>query len=242
MNCTDIHNLLDDALDGQLTGPAREALDTHLGSCAACRQRVREEQSLRSALKALPVEHASSGFAARALRHAVEVNSTGPHYKKSSFVAGFAAAAVAGFVFLFVGGIYNPEGGVGVGQSQSPGDKSPTLLSDSRPPAAEITIGLHETQRVKLAFNSSQAVQQVRISLTLPEHVELEGYAGRRQIAWSTNLKQGENVLTLPLIANSPQGGEFIARIEHGSTTNELRIKLNVDKAGLSTLDALSAA
>ena len=241
MNCTDIHNLLDDALDGQLTDLERKALDTHLGSCAACRQRVNEEQSLRAALKVLPVEHETSGFAARALRHAVEVNSTRPQHNKS-FVAGFAAAAVVGFVFLFVGGIYNPEDGVGVGQSQSPEDISRTLLSDSRPPAAEITIGLHETQRVKLAFNSSQAVQRVRISLSLPEHVELEGYAGKRQIAWSTTLKQGENVLTLPLIANSPQGGEFIARIEHGSTTNELRIKLNVDKAGFSTLDTLSAA
>jgi len=236
VQCTDIHNLLDDALDGQLTGPESEALDTHLASCAACRQRVHEEQSLRSALRALPVEHASSGFAARALRHAVEVNSRRPQHNKS-FVAGFAAAAVAGFVFLFVGSIYFPEGDGGLGSSQSP-----TMLSDARPPAAEITIGLRETQRVQLAFNSSQAVQKVRISLTLPEDVELEGYPGKRQIAWSTNFKQGENVLTLPMIANSLQGGEFIARIDYGQTTNEMRIKLNVDKAGLSTLDAARAA
>ena len=237
MNCTDIHNLLDDALDGQLTGTEREALDAHLVSCTDCRQRVHEEQSLRSALRALPVEHASSGFAARALRHAVEVNCTRPQHKKS-FVAGFAAAAVAGFVFLFVGSIYYPAGDGGVGSSQSP-----TMLSDSRPPAAEITIGLHETQRVKLAFSSSQAVQQVRISLTLPEDVELEGYPGKRQIAWLTDLEQGENVLTIPLIANSPQGGEFIARIDYGKNTNELHFNLKVDKAGLSTtLDALRAA
>lgn len=236
MNCTDIHNLLDDALDGQLSGTERGALDLHLGSCAACRQRVREEQSLRSALRSLPLANASSGFAARALRHAVEVNGTRPQHKKS-FVAGFAAAAVAGFVFLFVGSIYYPAGDVGEGSSQSP-----TMLSDARPPAAEITIGLHETQRVKVGFNSSQAVQQVRISLTLPEDVELEGYPGKRQIAWSTDLEQGENVLTLPLIANSPQGGEFIARIDYGQTTKELRIKLKVDKAGISTLDVPRAA
>jgi len=237
VNCTEIRNLLDDALDGQLTGPARKSLDTHLGSCADCRQRVREQQSLRLALRELPVAHASSGFAARAMRHAVEVNSSPQH--KKSFVAGFAAAAVAGLALLFVGSIFNPQDDVEL--AQSPGDSS-TTLSDARPPAAEITIGLQQTQRVKLAFNSSQAVQQVRISLTLPDDIELEGYPGKHQIAWSTNLKQGENVLTLPLIANSPNGGEFIARIVHGSTTNELRVKLNVDKAGVSTLDGLSAA
>ena len=231
MNCTDIHNLLDDVLDGELTGQERGALDIHLGSCATCRQRVREEQSLRSALSELPVAHASSGFAARALRHAAEVNSLRPQHKKS-FIAGFAAAVVAGFVFLFVGSLYFPVGDGGEGSSQSP-----IMLSDARPLAAEITIGLYETQRVKVGFNSSQAVQRVRISLTLPEDVELEGYPGKRQIAWSTKLEQGENVLTLPLIANSPQGGEFIARIDYGQTTKELRIKLNVDKASISTLD-----
>lgn len=241
MNCADIHNLLDDALDGQLTGPEREALESHLASCATCQQLLHEAQSLRSALRALPLEPASSGFAARALRHAVEVNGATPHNRKS-FVAGFAAAAVVGFVFLFIGSIYYPGGDVGVGPSRVQGDKSPPLVSDARPPAAEITIALHKTQRVKLTFDSSQAVERVRISLTLPGDVELEGYPGKRQIAWSTNLKQGQNVLTLPLIANSPQGGEFIARIEHGSTTNELHLNLNVGKPGVSTLGALRAA
>lgn len=241
MNCTDIHNLLDDALEGQLTELEQAALDNHLGACATCRQRMRQEQALRSALKALPVAPASSGFAARALRHAVESNTQRPQQKRS-FVAGFATAAVVALVFLFVGSIYKPGDNAREEQPQPIEDKSPAMLSEALTPVPDITIALRETQRVKLTFNSSQAVQHVRISLSLPGNVELEGYPGKQQIAWSTDLKQGNNVLTLPFIANSPEGGKFIARIEYESQVNELQLNLNVGQPGLSTLDASRAA
>lgn len=248
MQCTEIHNLIDDYLDSQLDGDVQAAMAAHLEQCASCRQRVRDEKVLREALRNIPVPAPSAGFAARALRRAAEVNSINRQSRhRRAFASGFAAAMVGVGVLLFVTGINNPDGETGVTQSQlaenGPQSSAPVEHdAQAIPQLPEVTIALLETRHVKLAFNSTEPESHVRISLALPEHVELEGYAGKREIAWYTDLKQGENVLTLPLLARNEKGGEFIARIEYGTTRQELRIKLNVGKPGLSTLDTLRSA
>jgi hypothetical protein len=245
MYCTEIHKLIDDYLDKQLSGDVQARTDAHLEHCSPCRHRVHDEQVLREALRDMPVPAPSAGFAARALRRAAVANqATRQTRQRHAFVAGFAVAMVAVGVLWFVTGVYSPEGGVAVTQSQLVENGAEAIVPGAHVAepgmlSPEFSIAQHETRRVELAFSSTQAVQGVRISLEFPENVELEGYPGKRQIAWLPNLKQGENVLTLPLLANSPQGGEFIARIEYGTTIKELRLKLNVDKPGFSTLNLM---
>lgn len=248
MHCTEIHKLIDDYLDKQLSGDAQARTAAHLEQCSPCRHLLRDEQVLREALRDMPVPAPSAGFAARALRRAAAANEeTRQTRNRRVFAGGFATAMVGVGVLWFVTGIYNPEGDVAVTQSQLAENKSQAVVpgsqvTESRTPLPEFTIALRETRRVKLAFSSSESVQRVRISLVLPKDVEIEGYPGKRQIAWVTDLKKGENVLSLPLLAKSLQGGEFVARIEYGAMVKELRLNLNVGKPGLTTLDALRMA
>lgn len=222
MQCSEFQQHIDDRLDDQLDGEVRAVMDAHLVDCASCRSCVREAQALREMLSDMPVPAPSAGFAARALRQAAvahSVVSTRQH--KRVFASGFAAASMVGVVLWFVTGIYGPQGGSGlVPQAQ----------------LAEVTIQLQETRRVRLAFNAPTDMERVRVSLELPAHVELEGYPGRKQIAWYTDLHKGDNVLSLPLSGLKASKGRFIARIGSGEAVKEIHINLNVAQPGISTL------
>ncbi len=54
MKCDDVMSVLDDLLDGRLDAPARGAVKTHLGTCAACAEARRSLDDLRNRLDDLP--------------------------------------------------------------------------------------------------------------------------------------------------------------------------------------------
>lgn len=228
MRCSELQQHIDDRLDDQLDGEVRAVMDVHLEDCARCRSCVREAQALREMLSDMPVPAPSAGFAARALRQAAvahSVVSTQQH--KRVFASGFAAALVAGVVLWFMTGIYGPQGELGL---------------VPQPQLAEITIQLQETRRVRLAFNAPADMEKIRVSLELPAHVELEGYPGRKQIAWYTKLHKGDNVLSLPLSGLKASQGKFIARIGSGNAASEIQINLNVEQPGVSMLSGQLSA
>ena len=227
MQCTELQQRIDDRLDKQLSEAECAEMDTHLEHCADCRCAVVEEEQLREALRDMPIPDASAGFAARALRRAAAANAFNHQpVRNRAFMGGFAAALVAGIVLWFVSGVYGPNGEIGT----------------SQPQLAELSISLHETRRVKLSFNAPERMEKVRVSLVLPEHVELEGYPGRKQIAWYTNLRKGDNVLTLPISALRSDKGVFTAKVGNGKTVKQIQFNLNVESPGVSTLEVLKSA
>ena len=227
MQCADFLKYVDDRLDKQLSDVTGAAMDEHLEHCAGCRAAFAEEKALRDALRNMPVPDAQAGFAARALRRAAAANAVAHQRgRKRAFAGGFAAALVAGFVLWFVSGVYETNRDAGV----------------ASPQLAEVTISLHETRRVALSFNAPEDMKKVRVSLSLPEHVELEGYPGRHQIAWYTKLQKGNNILTLPLSALRSDKGVFTVKIGTGETAQQLRFYLNVVKPEFSTLESLKSA
>jgi len=227
MQCTELHKHIDDRLDNQLSEVECAAMDHHLEHCADCRGMFADEKALREDLRGMPVPDISAGFAARALRRAAAANVASHHPGHNrAFAGGFAAALVAGIVLWFVSGVYGPNG----------------ELATSQPQLAELSISLHETRRVKLSFNAPEDIEKVRVALFLPAHVELEGYPGRKQIAWYTRLHKGDNVLTLPLSALHSEKGMFTAKIGTGKDAKKIQFHLNVENPGLSTLEAPKSA
>ena len=227
MQCSELHKHIDDRLDGQLSEVECAGMDHHLEHCADCRGAFAEEKAMREALRDMPVPEVSVGFAARALRRAAVANSVSHHpVRNRAFMGGFAAALVAGIVLWFVTGVYGPNG----------------EFVTSQPQLAELSISLYETRQVKLSFNAPENMNKVRVSLVLPEHVELEGYPDRKQIAWYTNLRKGDNILTLPLSALRSEKGVFTAKIGTGKTEKKIQFYLNVEKPGFSALEASKSA
>jgi hypothetical protein len=74
--------------------------------------------------------------------------------------------------------------------------------------------------------HSEHAIDNVRFTLVVPENMELQGFAGRRQVAWRGRLQQGENLLSLPLVALKPAIGTLVVKIEHGQTSKEYSVHI----------------
>ena len=56
--------------------------------------------------------------------------------------------------------------------------------------------------------------------------MELDGYPGRRELAWQTSLKKGQNILDLPIMAIGVGQGELLAQLNYDGTVKILRVVL----------------
>lgn len=214
MECNQLHEQLDDFLDKALSKPEQQAVEAHLEVCKTCQAVIAEEQALRDMLRQLPSPRLSSGFVERALRVAAERNAHRHH--RAGFVKGFGAALAAGVALWIVVGVL------------------PVSRQLPTPAAHEISVALYETQNVKLAFHAVNALQDAKITIQLPENIALAGYDGRRELVWHTSLKQGDNILTLPVRAQAIAKGFIHATVEHGHQTKTIDIAINVKQNGIS--------
>lgn len=214
MKCADIHLQIDDYLDKQLSPLEQSAFESHISACTDCADSVDREKSLLLALRNLPVPEPSPDFEQRIFS---EVRKK---YKKKyrdnhrfTFAAGFATAALASLVIWFVSSTYMPE----------PSLQQPQIIS----------VSMHQTQTVRLLFDSRSDIQQVNLSIDLPHNMELDGYPGQRGLSWQTRLHKGQNVLALPIIAIDRGQGTLIARLSYGDKvkTYSLLLKTTIEGA-----------
>jgi hypothetical protein len=87
---------------------------------------------------------------------------------------------------------------------------------------------LEEPRTVNLVFSSATDLDDAVLTVNLPAGIEIEGFAGQREITWMTSLQAGKNILPLRLIAMTPHGGELLARLEHDGRDRTFRIRVEV--------------
>ena len=165
----------------------------------------RQEHEIRAMLRDHPVPPPADGFYDRALTRAMH---EGHRRQRNRWVlTGFGSAVAAGLVLWFIG---TPPAAV---------------------PAAEIpgiTMTLEEPRTVNLVFASTTPLDAATLTVTLPEGIELAGFPGQREIAWTTSLTPGKNVLPLELIAVSATGGEVLAELRHNERNRVFRLRVKV--------------
>lgn len=204
MDCRDFTALLDDYLDGGLDGTWNRLVLEHLKDCATCRRRHEQAAALLAALRELPAPAPRAGFLDQALARAAR-----PARARRNAIAGLALAAT---VVL----------GVALG----------LFIASREEPLQSVTLALERPETVRVVFHSAQPLSGARMHLTLPENVELVGYGGRRSLAWQTDLRQGANLLQLPLLAHGAAKGELVAQLSHGEASKTFRIKVYVKPQG----------
>jgi hypothetical protein len=211
MTCRDSTASLDDYLDGQLEAVARQALETHLQQCPRCRLEHERAATLKAALRALPAPAPRPGFASAALARAVR----GGHDRWRPLVAmALAASLVLALAVALV---------VGTGPVPAP--------------VQTVTLTLEQPETLRLKFNSAKALPVATLSLALPENLELVGYGARRELTWQADLKEGGNLLQLPLVARGAIKDELVARLSHGQSTKTFRVRIEIrqpEKTGRS--------
>jgi anti-sigma factor RsiW len=210
MSDTHINEKLDDYMDGSLDDSETLAFDTHVDSCNSCRQMVESEQRLRGLLKDYPVPAPDDAYFDQALAKASHVSTNGQ--RNRWFMTGFGGAIAAGLLAWVIGGT--------ILQTTEPVESVASIPG--------VTMVLEEPRTVNLVFSSATELDDAVLTVNLPAGIEIEGFAGQREITWMTSLQAGKNILPLRLIAMTPHGGELLARLEHDDRDRTFRIRVEV--------------
>ena len=214
MSCTHINEKLDDYMDRTMDAAEIATLDEHIDSCDACRQTVESEQRLRGLLKDYPVPAPDTAFFDQALTRASHLSALADTKGQRNrwIMTGFGGAIAAGLIAWIIGGML----------LQTPD------LPDRDASIPGVTMALEEPRTVNLVFSSATVLNDAVLTVNLPPGIEIEGFAGLREITWMTSLQAGKNILPLRLIATTPHGGELLARLEHDDRNRTFRIRVNV--------------
>lgn len=212
MKCKNIKIQRDDYLNGSLALTEHQAIESHLASCQACRQSFEAMKLMLAGLKELAIPNATADFENRVL---AEVRRQNPKQATPRpFAAGFATAMAAGFALWFITTLFF----------------IPQQATDS---PNVIMVAMNNAQTVRLVFNAPSDLEQVSLSIGLPENFELSGYPGRNKLSWKTNLKKGENILALPILAIDMGKGELVAEIRYGEKLKIYRLVLKTTDKGV---------
>jgi len=266
MNCTEFNNILinvsdmadksvDDNESNGLGLEQQQAFDAHRASCADCQASYEADIVLLTALRKMPVPEPSAGFADRVLLAAIAQGEAqgdvqrehkngvqhAEHHRRHGFMLGFGSAAAAALALWVVIGVF-PEAISPVGNvSDTVVATNSTLPANSAPAQTEgkpeLSIALNQQRDIKLAFYSGESLKGAKITIRLPENVALVGYPGRRQLSWKTDLKKGDNLLRLPVMATQIARGELTADIEYEGRTKTLTLGLDTNASDTSTDD-----
>jgi predicted anti-sigma-YlaC factor YlaD len=207
MECREFRLQLDEYLDGRAD---ERPIRAHLAACAECRNLHQHAVAVQKGLRKLSPPEMHPSFVDRAIARAVRPDDARAHPTRRA-VLGMALAASLVL-------------GVAVGAFFS--------LRDS--PVQTVTLALERAETVRMVFNSAKPLQAATLSLVLPDNVEVVGYGSQRELVWQTDLREGQNLLQLPLIARGPVKDELLARLSHGASTKTFRLKVESGGAGVS--------
>jgi hypothetical protein len=204
MECLDFTSQLDDFLDGRV---GERSMREHMNVCDDCRQRFQHAVAVQSALRKLSPPEAHPGFLEQAILRATRPNAAEAHPRRWA-ILGMALAA--SLVLGVAAGVF---------------------LSLREAPVQTVALVVERPETVRMVFSSAKPLQAATLSLALPENLEVVGYSGRRELSWQTDLREGQNLLQLPLIAHGAVKDELRARLSHGASTKTFRVKFEMAKA-----------
>lgn len=101
--------------------------------------------------------------------------------------------------------------------------------STNEPEIAEFLVALNEPRQMDIAIETNRPLEGATISIYLSGNVELDGFAGRREISWAEDLDAGVNRLSLPVIALDDDGGQIVVRLSHPLSSRVFVINLQTE-------------
>jgi len=213
MNCHDIANLLDSREVLELTAAQQESVNAHLSSCASCEREWRAVRALWD-VSMIETPAPRPDFFTQAIRLATAAGArkeARPPRQPSFWQgAGFGAAIAASLVAAVMTFFIAPD------------------AADVEQRAA-ITVALNEPRDVDVAITSAAALAQAQIRVVLTGGVRLAGYSNRNELSWQTDLDEGVNRLSLPIVAIDGKGGRVLVEVVHASKHQVFVVDVGVD-------------
>jgi len=190
----------------------RAAMD-HAATCDDCQSALRAVDAL------LPLRHERAPIADEAaVERAIDRALTaGPAqvYRRGFWGGLVSGAALAATVAAVAVGIW----------LSTSGDGAPVAVP-------EVRMALNERHDVTVTLESPEPLTNAEVRVELRGAVALEGYAGQRELRWSTNLDRGINQLTLPVVASDATGGQVLVEVTHGDKRRTFVLDVRPSAAG----------
>ncbi|MFV9615846.1 MAG: anti-sigma factor family protein [Gammaproteobacteria bacterium] len=205
MNCEKIQNLLNDYIDETLSVLHAEMVINHCHTCERCARQLEGLRIQKASLISLPVPPASDGFEKRVVATAIQDAQAkqNMHNKQGSFYK-FATAAMISALVLWLGLFNDTKTG-----------KDDLYL---------VSVG-DEVRTIKVAIDSEQALDAVNMRVELSDNLELKGFGNKKQISWTTHLREGVNLISLPIVGLAQGEGDITTRIQLNGKEKVMHIK-----------------
>ena len=220
MNCEQVAVLLDDHLEGRLAAAETVAVEQHLSSCLDCRAAVLALQSL-TRQRRRPVPAPDETLLSRVIQLArppmsgTEANLAGRQHTSNRiwWGAGLGSALAAGIAVAFLTVSFVLDGS---GESEIP----------------VFSLTMEQPRAVNIAIDSTQALAEAQITVTLVGDIGLAGFGDQSEITWRTDIEPGVNRLSLPMVLRGAAGGRLRVELEHELRTETFTVDLRREERG----------
>lgn len=196
MNCETIAEKISLIVAGRLSATELADCKQHIDACADCSDVLRGTEALW-----LLGRHNPGPAPAGLLEKIV----TGLDRRQPRKLAGQGFWLGAGFGGIVAASL--------VALALSLGWMGPRVTPVAASPEFYVSVG--EARTMDIAIDTDRALADANISILLSGGVELDGYDGRRELTWKTDLKPGTNRLSLPIRALDASGGRLVVRLSH---------------------------
>ncbi len=206
MNCEQVEILLNDFVDDTLASLQTESVSQHCATCESCTLSLSALRQQIMVLRSLPLPQVSSGFEKHVIKHAIEA--AGKARRENSwFNSGMykmaAAAVVAGLVL---------------------GLSLINITKVGAPEDYRVSVS-DQVHTIKVAIDSDQALDGVKLRVELSNNLELSGFGNKKQINWTAKLRKGVNIISLPIIGLALGEGNITTRIRLNGKEKVMRIQ-----------------
>lgn len=197
---------------GSRPGASLRAAMEHTGNCADCQAALRAVEAMRT-LRDEPAPAFADGAIERAVDRAL-ATSPAQRYRRGFWTGLASGAALAATIAALAVGVLLWDNG-----------SAPVAIP-------EVRAALNQPSNVTVALDSPERLANAEVRVELRGGVELEGYAGQRELRWSTDLERGVNQLTLPVVAIDTHGGQVLVEVTHGQKRRTFLLDVRTVAAG----------
>lgn len=203
MNCSQAQNILNTVSQQGTVVLKKSGVQEHLNECEICRHYL-SDQLLQRQLTSIKVPPLRDEFVDVAIRTAITTYAERSAQRRNHW----AMAAV-----LLVGVLL---GTLATGWLRGPAPQ----------PAIDPSLGLvlNQVSPVNVLIDSEQNLEEVTLSITLADNLEVDGYPLMRELSWNTRLMAGKNLLTLPLWLHSREDSFVEVTYASGDHVHRKRI------------------
>lgn len=221
-DCKHTLALLNDYVDELLSDELAAQLDSHCQACASCGEELAALRRQTGIINSIPVPRMSEGLGERVISRAIAAaneaadTSVPPAHSQRRLLAGFAMAAMLSALVVWLGFI------------------------DARAPAEDPLLFMvdNEVRNITVAIDAEESLDDVSMHVEISDNLEVQGFGSRKTISWTTRLKPGVNVISLPVIGLAQGDGEITTRIKSKGKQKVMRIRTRYKQPGSVYIDS----